>query len=60
MVDQSSTRDIREASAYQNYTLPRLYIKHYYSVEAAVHQRVVRSRSREDRRKRDPPKKFGK
>ena len=27
----------------------------YYCVEAAVHQRIVRSRSREMRRNREPP-----
>jgi ribosomal protein S26 len=42
-VDASSLRDIREASVYENY------------VEAAVHQRIVRSRSAEARRNRDAP-----
>ena len=48
-------RDIRDASAYENYALPKLYIKQYYSVEAAVHQRIVRVRSAVDRRNREPP-----
>merc|ERR1719183_2539305 len=51
-------RDIREASAYENYSLPKIYIKQYYCVEAAVHQRIVRSRSRENRRVREPPPRF--
>ena len=42
-----------DASAYENYTLPKLYIKMYYSVEAAVHQRIVRVRSVENRRIRE-------
>ena len=42
-MDASSLRDIREASVYENYALPKLYIKQYYCVEAAVHQRIVRS-----------------
>ncbi|EWM27637.1 40s ribosomal protein s26 [Nannochloropsis gaditana] len=50
IVDQSSARDIKEARVFENYQLPKLYIKQYYSVEAAVHQRLVRSRSKEDRR----------
>jgi small subunit ribosomal protein S26e len=54
-VDASSLRDIREASVYENYALPKLYIKQYYCVEAAVHQRIVRSRSAEARRNRDAP-----
>ena len=49
IVDASSLRDIKEASAYQEYQLPKLYLKMYYCVEAAVHQRIVRGRSREGR-----------
>jgi small subunit ribosomal protein S26e len=59
MVDASALRDIREASAYENYTLPKLYIKMYYCIEAAVHQRIVRVRSTTDRRNREPPARFG-
>lgn len=55
MVDASALRDIKDASAYDNYNLPKLYIKQYYCIEAAVHQRIVRVRSVVDRRKRDPP-----
>lgn len=58
IVDASSMRDIRDASAYESYALPKLYIKHYYCIEAAVHQRIVRSRSRTDRRVREPPQRF--
>ena len=55
MVDASALRDIRDASAFENYALPKLYIKQYYCVEAAVHQRIVRVRSSVDRRNREPP-----
>jgi small subunit ribosomal protein S26e len=58
MVDASSMRDIRESSVYENYTLPKLYIKMYYCIEAAVHQRIVRSRSRTERKNRAPPARF--
>ena len=58
IVDASSMRDIRDASAFETYALPKIYIKQYYCVEAAVHQRIVRSRSRTDRRNRDPPPRF--
>ena len=58
IVDASSMRDLKEASAYENYALPKLYVKQYYSIEAAVHQRIVRSRSSVNRRNRDPPPRF--
>lgn len=55
IVDSSALRDIKDASAFENYALPKLYIKQYYCVEAAVHQRIVRVRSVIDRRNRAPP-----
>lgn len=55
IVDASSMRDIRDASAYETYALPKIYIKQYYCVEAAIHQRVVRVRSVESRKNREPP-----
>jgi small subunit ribosomal protein S26e len=58
MVDASAQRDIRDASAYESYQLPKLYIKEYYCIEAAVHQRIVRVRSVVDRRNRDPPPRY--
>lgn len=54
-MDSSALRDIKDASAYENYQLPKLYIKQYYCIEAAVHQRIVRVRSSEDRKNREPP-----
>ncbi len=42
IVDASSMRDIRDASAFETYALPKIYIKQYYCIEAAVHQRIVR------------------
>ena len=55
IVDSSALRDIKDASAFENYQLPKLYIKQYYCIEAAVHQRIVRVRSAIDRRNREPP-----
>merc|ERR1711998_441607 len=51
-------RVIRDASVYENYVLPKVYYKQYYSIEAAIHHRVVRVRSKEARRNRAPPPRF--
>ena len=55
IVDASALRDIKDASALDNYVLPKLYLKMHYCIEAAVHQRIVRVRSSENRRIRAPP-----
>jgi len=56
MVDASSKRDIEANSAYTDkedpYTMPKLYVKNEWCVACAIHGRVVRVRSGEDRRVR--------
>ncbi|KAF4597965.1 40S ribosomal protein S26 [Pleurotus pulmonarius] len=51
MVESAAVRDISEASAYAQYTLPKLYIK----IQDIIFETVVRVRSREGRRNRAPP-----
>eukprot|EP00382_Lankesteria_abbotti_P011107 CAMPEP_0113857506 /NCGR_PEP_ID=MMETSP0372-20130328/10263_1 /TAXON_ID=340204 /ORGANISM="Lankesteria abbotti" /LENGTH=145 /DNA_ID=CAMNT_0000833493 /DNA_START=33 /DNA_END=470 /DNA_ORIENTATION=- /assembly_acc=CAM_ASM_000359 len=51
VVDVSSRNDIREASVYQSYNLPKLYIKNTYCISCALHSKILRVRSVENRKK---------
>merc|ERR1719173_168049 len=49
-------RDVSEACVYGPISQLKVYYKSYYSISAAVHNRIVRARPKEQRRIRENPR----
>jgi small subunit ribosomal protein S26e len=56
IVDPSSKRDIKAKIVFTEFDIPKIYLKQQYCISCAIHSRVVRVRSAEDRKIREPPK----
>uniref|UniRef100_A0A6V3NM83 40S ribosomal protein S26 n=1 Tax=Lotharella globosa TaxID=91324 RepID=A0A6V3NM83_9EUKA len=59
IVNSAAISDLKEASVYDEYALPKLYYKMYYCVGSACHRRIVRSRSKVEMKNRTPPQRPG-
>ncbi|KAI5180151.1 small subunit ribosomal protein S26e [Nematocida sp. AWRm80] len=55
VIDNASFDDIKQASVYEDFEVPKFYYKLEYCVSCAVHQRIVRSRPAESRKERYNP-----
>ncbi|GJN22886.1 hypothetical protein PR202_gb10491 [Eleusine coracana subsp. coracana] len=58
IVEQAAVRDVQELVCMMDMFSPSCYAKVHHCVSCAIHAHIVRVRSRENRRNREPPQRF--
>jgi small subunit ribosomal protein S26e len=56
IVEASAKKDISDAEVFEGLLMPKIFNKVYYCVACAIHNRIVRVRSRDDRKFRNETK----
>ena len=58
MIERAAHRDLKEASVYDEFEVPKMYLKMEHCISCAIHSRVVRSRPVAGRRLREAPPRY--
>ena len=58
MIESAAHRDLKEASVYTEFEIPKMYFKDERCVSCAIHSRIVRGRAVAVRKVREPPARY--
>ena len=60
IVEASSYKDIKEALVHEKFVIPKMYEKKQHCISCAIHSRIVRVRSHDERKNREPARRVRK